>query len=104
VLSRPAGRPLDLVDRQSVAHDRLFVPGDAQSARPRRAWRGRIQGLGVISFTRQFLRGQRGETMRALAAALFGVTAAFLAAGIAVHLAIGQAQARSVTMRLLEAS
>src|SRR2546430_10073016 len=54
---------------RSVADHRLCIPGHAQSARARRAWRRRIQGLGVISFTRQFLCGQRGETMRALAAA-----------------------------------
>src|SRR5207302_184777 len=45
----------------------------------------------VISFTRQFLRGQKGETMRTLAAALLGLlTPAFLVAGIVVNSAIAQ--------------
>src|SRR6267143_453564 len=52
----------------------------------------------------RILRGQRRETMRALAAALFGLTAAFLAAGIAVNPAIAQDKAPSVKMKVYEAT
>jgi negative regulator of sigma E activity len=50
----------------------------------------------------RILRGQKGETMRALAAALFGLTAAFLVGAIAVNSAVAQDKGGStVKMKVL---
>src|SRR5437867_12932301 len=49
----------------------------------------------------RIFRGQKGEKMRALAAALFGLTAAFLAAWIAVNPAAAQVKGSTVTMKVL---